>query len=300
MKKNLLLSFIFISPYLLLSQNNLGQINGNFETNLQSYTDDPSIDAIAADEVILNNAYLNILYTKGDFTGGLRYESYLNALQDYDSRYQGNGIPYRFARYTSDGLDVTVGNYYEQFGSGLVLRSYEDKGLGIDNSLDGIRLKYVPINGLYVTGLIGKSRTYFEYSKGIIRGADAEFNINEALKLEGETSYILGGSFVSRFQKDNNPAFNLPENVASMSARLNIMHGGFNYYGEYAYKINDPVGSFSFDENNYSTGKAIVNNLTYSQKGLGITIESHFVDHMEFRSERAKQKEFIINYIPTL
>ena len=300
MKKILLLSFIFISPYLLLSQNNLGQINGNFETNLQSYTDDPSIDAIAADEVILNNAYLNILYTKGKFTGGLRYESYLNALQDYDARYQGNGIPYRFARYTSDGLDVTVGNYYEQFGNGLILRTYEDKGLGIDNSLDGVRLKYIPINGLYVTGLIGKSRTYFEYSEGIIRGADAEFNINEALKLEGETSYILGGSFVSRFQKDNNPAFNLPENVASMSARLNIMHGGFNYYGEYAYKINDPVGSFSFDENNYSTGKAIVNNLTYSQKGLGITIESHFVDHMEFRSERAKQKEFIINYIPTL
>lgn len=300
MKRSLVLSFIFISPYLLLSQNNLGQINGDFETNLQSYTDDPSIDAIAADEVILNNAYLNILYIKGNFTGGLRYESYLNALQDYDSRYQGNGIPYRFVRYSSDGLEVTVGNYYEQFGSGLVLRSYEDKGLGIDNSLDGIRLKYVPINGLYVTGLIGKSRTYFEYSKGIIRGADAELNINETLKLEGETSYILGGSIVSRFQKDNNPAFNLPENVASMSARLNIMYEGFNYYGEYAYKINDPVGSFSFDENNYSTGKAIVNNLTYSQKGLGITIESHFVDHMEFRSERAKQKEFIINYIPTL
>ena len=300
MKKFLLLSFIFVSPYLLLSQNNLGQIHGNFETNLQSYTDDPSINALAADEIILNNAYLNILYTKGNFTGGLRYESYLNALQDYDSRYQGNGIPYRFARYTSDGLDVTVGNYYEQFGSGLILRSYEDKGLGIDNSLDGVRLKYSPVNGLYVTGLIGKSRTYFEYSEGIIRGADAEFNINEALKLEGETSYILGGSFVSRFQKDNNPAFNLPENVAAMSARINIMHGGFNYYGEYAHKINDPVGSFSFDENNYASGKAIVNNLTYSQKGLGITIESHFVDHMEFRSERAKQKEFIINYIPTL
>ena len=76
MKIFLVLSFIFISPYLLLSQNNLGQIHGNFETNLQSYTDDPSIEAIAADEVILNNAYLNILYTKGNFTGGLRYESY--------------------------------------------------------------------------------------------------------------------------------------------------------------------------------------------------------------------------------
>ena len=166
--------------------------------------------------------------------------------------------------------------------------------------MDGVRLKYSPISGLYLKSFIGQSRTYFEYSEGIVRGVDAEFNVNEALKLKGKTSYILGGSFVSRFQKDNNPKFNLPENVGSMATRLNIMHGGFSYYGEYAHKINDPIGSFSFDENNYATGKAIVNNLTYSQKGLGVTFESHFVDHMEFRSERAKEKEFIINYIPTL
>jgi hypothetical protein len=298
--RKILFTLIFASPLLLLSQNNLGEIHGNFESNLQSYNDDPTIGAEAADEIILHNAFLNILYTKGNFTGGLRYESYLNALMDYDPKYKGNGIPYRFATYTSDGLEVTVGNYYEQFGSGLIFRTYEDKGLGVDNAMDGIRLKYSPISGLYLKSFIGQSRTYFEYSEGILRGVDAEVNVNEVLNLEGETSYILGGSFVSRFQKDNNPKFNLPENVASMATRLNIMHGGFSYYGEYAYKINDPIGSFSFDENNYATGKAIVNNLTYSQKGLGITFESHFVDHMEFRSERAKEKEFIINYIPTL
>ena len=298
--RKILFTLIFASPLLLLSQNNLGEIHGNFESNLQSYNNDPTIGAEAADEIILHNAFLNILYTKGNFTGGLRYESYLNALMDYDQKYKGNGIPYRFATYTSDGLEVTVGNYYEQFGSGLIFRTYEDKGLGVDNSMDGIRLKYSPISGLYLKSFIGQSRTYFEYSEGILRGVDAEVNVNEVLNLEGETSYILGGSFVSRFQKDNNPKFNLPENVASMATRLNIMHRGFSYYGEYAYKINDPIGSFSFDENNYATGKAIVNNLTYSQKGLGITFESHFVDHMEFRSERAKEKEFIINYIPTL
>ena len=298
--RKILFTLIFASPLLLLSQNNLGEIHGNFESNLQSYNNDPTIGAEAADEIILHNAFLNILYTKGNFTGGLRYESYLNALMDYDPKYKGNGIPYRFATYTSDGLEVTVGNYYEQFGSGLIFRTYEDKGLGVDNAMDGIRLKYSPISGLYLKSFIGQSRTYFEYSEGILRGVDAEVNVNEVLNLEGETSYILGGSFVSRFQKDNNPKFNLPENVASMATRLNIMHRGFSYYGEYAYKINDPIGSFSFDENNYATGKAIVNNLTYSQKGLGITFESHFVDHMEFRSERAKEKEFIINYIPTL
>ncbi len=301
MKRILLLTFVFISSFTLYSQDNPIEIHGNFELSMQSYSVDSTIGANEpTPERILNNAYLNLLITKGNFTAGLRYESYLNALKDYDPQYKGNGIPHRYATYTSDGLEVTVGNYYEQFGSGIILRTYEDKGLGVDNSLDGIRLKMSPINGIYLKGLIGKSRTYFDYSEGIIRGADAEFNINESLNLTGKTSYIFGGSFVSRFQKDNNPAFNLPENVAAMSARLNIMHGGFNYFGEFSQKINDPIGSFSFDENNYANGKSIVNNLTYSQKGLGITFESHFVDHMEFRSERAKEKEFIINYIPTL
>ena len=55
-------------------------------------------------------------------------------LKDYDPQYRGNGIPFRFISYVSDGLEVTVGNYYEQFGSGLVLRTYEDKGLGVDNA----------------------------------------------------------------------------------------------------------------------------------------------------------------------
>ena len=71
--------------------------------------------------------------------------SYLNA-KDYDPQYRGNGIPFRFISYVSDGLEVTVGNYYEQFGGGLVLRTYEDKGLGVDNGLDGLRLKYSPFN----------------------------------------------------------------------------------------------------------------------------------------------------------
>ena len=53
---------------------------------------------------------------------------------------------------------ITAGNYYEQLGSGLIFRSYEDKGLGIDNAMDGFRLKYQPLMGLYLKTFIGKSR----------------------------------------------------------------------------------------------------------------------------------------------
>ena len=295
------ITYTFIVSFLALNsfaQNNSGEIHGNFDLNMQSYQEDELIGAQAADEIILNNAYLNINYTKGDFAAGLRYESYLNALMDFDDNYKGNGIPFRYANYTIDGLDVTVGNYYEQIGSGLIFRSYENKGLGADNAMDGIRLKYSPLKGIYLKSFIGKSRTYFTYAEGIIRGADAEVNINEALNLESQTKIIIGQGFVSRFQADINPKFKLPQNVAAYSSRLNIINGGWNYSGEYAIKLNDPVGSA--EENNYANGNALMSSLTYSKRGFGIVAEMHRVDHMQFRSDRAPEKQYIINYIPTL
>ena len=282
------------------AQDNSGEFHGDFDLNMQSYQEDALIGAEAADEIILNNAYLNINYTKGDFSAGLRYESYLNALLDFDDEYKGNGIMFRYATYTIDGLEVTAGNYYEQIGSGLIFRSYENKGLGQDNAMDGVRLKYRPLKGVYLKGFIGKSRTYFTYSDGIIRGADAEINVNEALNLESKTRIIVGQGFVSRFQADINPKFKLPQNVAAYSTRLNIINGGWNYSGEYAIKLNDPIGSLTAEGNNYANGNALMSSLTYSQRGFGIVAEMHRVDHMEFRSERAQEKQYIINYIPTL
>ena len=301
MFKKITYTFIFsILAFNSFSQNNSGEIHGDFDLNMQSYQEDELIGAEAADEIILNNAYLNINYTKGDFVAGLRYESYLNALLDFDDNYKGNGIPFRYVSYSIDGLEITAGNYYEQIGGGLIFRSYENKGLGIDNAMDGIRLKYKPLKGVYLKTFIGKSRTYFTYADGIIRGADAEVNINEALNIESKTKIIIGQGIISRFQKDINPKFKLPQNVAAYSSRLNIINGGWNYSGEYAIKLNDPVGSLTTEGNNYANGNALTSSLTYSKRGFGIVAEMHRVDHMEFRSDRAKEKQYIINYIPTL
>lgn len=301
MFKKITYTFIFsVLAINSFSQNNSGEIHGDFDLNMQSYQEDELIGAEAADEIILNNAYLNINYTKGDFVAGLRYESYLNALLDFDDNYKGNGIPFRYISYSIDGLEVTAGNYYEQIGGGLIFRSYENKGLGIDNAIDGIRLKYKPVKGVYLKTFIGKSRTYFTYADGIIRGADAEVNINEALNIESKTKIIIGQGIISRFQKDINPKFKLPQNVAAYASRLNIINGGWNYSGEYAIKLNDPVGSLTSEGNNYANGNALTSSLTYSKRGFGIVAEMHRVDHMEFRSDRAQEKQYIINYIPTL
>ena len=276
-------------------------IHGDFLLNLQSYQEDLQIGAQAADEVILNNAYLNINYTKGNFATGFRYESYLNALADYDPEFNGSGVPYRYATYKIDGLEITAGNYYEQLGHGLIFRSYEEKGLGIDNVMDGLRLKYSPIPGVYLRTFIGKSRTYFTYADGIFRGGDSELNINELFSSESKTRISLGGSFVSRYQERSNLIFKMPQNVSAYSGRLNLNHGRWSYYGEYAYKINDPANILSASKMNYASGNALTQNISFSKKGFAIIAEMHRTDNMTFKSDRDKDgKAYLINYIPTL
>ena len=280
---------------------NTGVINGDFNLNLQSYQEDSKIGAEAQDEIVLNNAYLNLNYTRGNFATGLRYESYLNALADFDPEFKGNGIIYRYATYSIDNLEITAGNYYEQLGSGLIFRSYEEKGLGIDNAMDGVRLKYNPSPGIYLKTFIGKSRTHFTYSDGIFRGADTEIDINELFSYENKTKVILGGSFVSRYQERDNLIFTIPQNVSAYAGRLNLNHGGWSYYGEYAYKINDPANVLSQSQMNYANGTAFTQNITFSKRGFGVSAEMHRTDNMTFKSDRDRNgKAYIINYIPTL
>ena len=55
--------FIFLFTFFVLSSysQNSGQINGDFSLNLQSYVEDEAINAEVADEVVLNNAFLNLI-----------------------------------------------------------------------------------------------------------------------------------------------------------------------------------------------------------------------------------------------
>ncbi|MES2388936.1 MAG: DUF6029 family protein [Bacteroidota bacterium] len=197
----------------------LDEIHGDFQTDAARYYYDPKINTPRYPEKLGCNSYLNLIYTKGPFTLGGRYELYQPVLQGFDSRYKGSGFPYRFINYKSELIDITVGNIYEQFGSGMIFRTYQEWGLGFDNSLDGVRVRARLLPGLRVKALIGKQRLYFDHAQGIVRGADAELNLNEAVQnlKESDTHIILGTGVVSKFQADNSPVYNLPENVSKSS-----------------------------------------------------------------------------------
>lgn len=296
----LLIVYSAIFNTLIAQNKNEGQIHGNFQADMQYYNLDTLIGAPDVPEKLLMNSYANFNYTKGAFSAGFRYEGYLNTLQGFDSRYDGVGIPYRYATYKADELEITVGSYYEQFGNGLIFRAYEDKNLGYDNAMDGVRLKYNPLKGIYLKGIIGKQRYFFEKGAGIIRGIDGEFSVNDIISklTEKKTQIIIGGAFVSKYQVDLDPLYKLPENVGAFAGRLNVIHGKFNLSGEYAYKINDPSSDNGFI---YKPGESLLLNATYSQKGLGILLSAKRVDNMSFRSDRNENLNNLnINFLPAI
>ncbi len=281
--------------------NDYGQIHGNFQTNAQYYLRDTIIDPNGTafpDERMLAAGFLNLVYTKGNFMAGVRYENYQNNLIGLPEGFQGEGIPYRFARYKIDGLDVTVGNYYEQFGSGLVFRTYEERGLGLDNAMDGLRLIFDIQPGLTAKALVGRQRIYFQTGDGIVRGGDIELNLNEFRDRPSTTNLIIGASVISRFQEAQDPIFNLPENVASGGIRANFIAGDFNIFAEYAYKSQDPNSSNRFI---YKPGHAIYANASYSHGNLGVILGYKYYDNFLFRSQRVGNfTEALINYLPPL
>ena len=163
------LSSVTLSSISQEKEKDLGTISGNFQTISQYYREDTLINAILPEHKMGMNSFANINYNRGNFNAGIRYESYLNAMEGYPTSFKGTGLGYRFVNWKNKGLDVTVGNFYEQFGSGLIFRSYEERNLGIDNAMDGIKLKHSPYQGIYLKGFVGKQRYQFE--DGLKNGA---------------------------------------------------------------------------------------------------------------------------------
>ena len=297
----------FLPVLLLLLSFNLqaqdGRFTGNFQGDFQYYISDSTINAVSPDELMLMNSYANFSYSKGNFSAGFRYEGYLNTLAGFpgeDGRNDGVGIPYRWAMFSSNGFEITAGNFYEQFGNGLTLRSYEEKALGVDNSIDGVRVRYTPKPGINFTGLVGKQRYYFELGPGIVRGFDGEIGINDLFaKLQDKKLRLsIGGSFVSKYQADEDPVYKLPENVGVSAGRMNLSYGTFNLNSEYAYKINDPSEDNDYI---YKPGQAFLTTATYARSGLGILVSTKWVDNMSFRSDRnAILTDLSINQLPEI
>ena len=324
--KRLLLAFALLwCGFMASAQHQIGngRISGDFGFNGMYYIPDSIIGAEPVDSKVRANAFLNILYSNGGFSAGARYEFYMFPLIDFEKiGYKGQGIKYFFADYTNKFISVTAGTFYEQFGNGLTLRAYEDRQLGIDNSLLGARIKLTPYKGIYIKGVWGIERNNFESYIGrhdYVRGADVELSFGEIFPIIREKGFTahVGANFVSKYELSDQdiyyaitdstgeystaviPQDKIPENVATWAARATFGYEGFRLDAEYAHKINDPNITNDFI---YKPGNALFLSATYSMKGFGIAASFIRADNMEFRSQRWAyyNSELMINCIPAI
>jgi len=289
-------------------------LNGSFQSDVGYYLSDSKMgitDSTLDGKVIRMNAFTEVNYSIGNFSAGLRFEAYLPPLIGYDIQYNGLGIPYWYVNYKNDKIEVTAGNFYEQFGNGQMLRTYQEWTLGYDNSLRGIRVKFMPVNGITLKGVYGVQRDYWvafkDNNRGVVKGFDADFYLNDIISgmSDSRVRLTFGGSIVSDYQKgksmtviENHKLYELklPENVATYGGRVNLNVGGINFYTEYAYKINDPSAINNYI---YKNGDALFASLSYSRTGLGISLKAKRIDNMSYKSDRTvTNNQLDINYLP--
>jgi len=300
-------SFIFSCFFLMSVFSSIAQKSGNlslaFESYFQYYLDDKKTGDFSLPERFRSNNYLKADYYLNKFSFGIQFESYEPlALLNYSPEYKKTNIATYYADYKTDKVEITAGYFYEQFGNGLILRSWEDRQLGINNSLRGARIKYNPFEFIHLTGLYGKQRVGFKVSDGEIFGFDTDIDLSQILKFES-TSLSTGFSYVGRNQKTDPSSTNYSDLTNAFSTRIDFNKGNFYLNSEYAHKSKDAVYS-NHQILNVKPGNALLLNVGYAKKGIGIDATFRRLENMTFYSDREAYGNVylqnMINYLPAL
>lgn len=297
---------------LLTSSFFYAQVRVGIESNNQYYLDDDKIkiDASEADERFRSNTYIKLDYFKNKWEFGTQVESYYpKAIINYSPEFKDVNIGTIYARYNDidNGINITLGHFYEQFGSGLILRAWEDRALGINNALFGMNAKLRLTKNLDLTTLGGKQRIGmgFDLSESYVLGTNLEFNAADALKLEG-TDFRFGASYVGRLDEHKEKEYlGVNDLIGAVSGRVNVGLGGFNIGAEYVHKQKDIlINNQDYVNGVFKSGNALLVNLGYNQNNFGSSINFRRMENMSFYSERTFMANLynkgVLNYVPAL
>lgn len=305
--KYLLLTFLslFLPILTTFAQKQKGIVlSGSIQSDILIPQEDEKIGAEKIED-FQTNTYVDLQMQSQYVDAGARLEYLEHPLPGFENDFKGWGVPNAWVKGKLGNQELTLGTFYEQFGSGFILRTYEERSLGIDNSLFGGRLLLKPTNGMVIKLLAGRQRHYWEWNKGLISGADAEVSIDEWLPTmqQSGTHLTIGGSWVNKYQKmddkrvyvDNTHRINFPKYVNAWDVRANLVHGAWSLLAEYAQKEADP--SFA---NGYVFKKGNVAMLSgsYSDKGLSVLLQAKRSENMSFKSANVVGISSAINHLP--
>ncbi len=281
-------------------------LHGSIQSDILVPQEDESIGTGSYDNWALTNTYADLYMMSQHVDAGARLEFTQFPLPGFEPDFKGWGVPHIYVKGKLNGAELTMGDIYDQFGSGFIFRTYEERSLGIDNALRGARLNLTAIPGVQWKVLGGVQRTYWNWNrKAWVAGTDAEMNIDHystAMQERGIT-WMVGGSYVLKHEADEdiivpgtNLRLNLPTNIGAFDVRSRFQMGNYSLLAEYAWKGQDP----SFDNGyTYHKGQALMLSGSYSTRGLAILLQAKRSDNMAYRSQRSREgMAAYINHMP--
>lgn len=301
-----------------------GNITGSLESNSIYYLNDP----VLGDRQIAfgSNDYLKLAYYNGRWSAGLQGDAYLPALSGYDDIRNAGGDEPTFAlsqiyvNYRGDWFDVTAGDFFEQFGSGLVYRSFEDRQLGLNTATQGVRFTAMPTSWLSLKTFYGRPRlAVLKHTKSWIGGLDASANLGSVLGWQ-EVMFTMEGSYVNRYEGLENEGYEslmldwkgyTTPMIHLFSARGAFDWNGLSLKGEFVGKTNDvsdPTdseahgGSALLGEMSYAYGKFNMMAQVRLLKNMGTRLSLYDLMEMSdfgFYAPTAVMGN-ALNYIPAL
>ncbi len=312
MKRIALILTALVAALTASAQIQFGEKGGYMTIGLESnnilYVDDAKLGTTYPSK-FGSNDYLKIDYVNGRFSVGVQGEAYLPALQGYDDlRNNGYNKPKvmlasKYIQWQDTNYSVMVGDVYDQFGNGLIFRSFEDRQLGINNSIEGGRVTASFGNYVSVKALFGRPRLYSsangysagwigsQYARSTVGGADLSVSLSDIIGSE-ELMMSIEGSYVNRRERlDRNIQFDLLDaneyfsafeltspDLNMYSARLNLDYKGLTLRGEYAGKGKDISSGAVLGT--AAKGSAVLAELGYNVGGLSVSVQARRLEMM--------------------
>jgi hypothetical protein len=284
------------------------RITGSLQSNANFFIADPKIGASNTPQYDYqkfgSENWMNLNYSNWGFDMGIRFDAFANSnLLNPSGSYSAQGIGNWYIRRKIDKFDISAGYIYDQIGSGMIYRAYEERTLMIDNALVGVRVGYQINDNWKIRAFNGRQKEQFGTYGTVVRGIALEGFI----KPDSTKNFTLAPGFgaVGRTYDDAtiNQVVNAIATYAkpdSTGAQYNtyaftlyntLTAGNFTWYAEGAAKTKDiifdpfattargDVGKLS-----NRTGYAFYTSLSYSKKGLGITLEAKQSKNFAFRN----------------
>ena len=303
-----------------------GQLSVALESNNAFYTPDKSLEEAGLIEPAKrvrgdfgSNDYLKVDYRLGRFSAGVQVDGYLPGLYGYDQyEYQQHDSKLtafftKYVQWEAENWGVRLGDIYDQFGNGLIFRTYEDRNLGFNNALAGGRAYYNFNNMVNVKVLAGLPRLYDSRVNNPVWGANLSLSFSDMVGwYDGVVS--LEASYVGRYQKDAHVDFPIktPEELEfsvqgvdhdvlnMVSARFNVEAKGFSFRFETVSKLNEDIFNPALDA---AKGHATSIDLGYNYKRFSASAtfrrQENMTTFIDFRPLGIGGGN-TINYIPLL